>query len=364
MRFILFSTVLILTAAQAVFAAGDIDMNAQQIKALGIETAILPKAGNGELAGMPAQVVIPANQLLVVSAPLPAMVEQTLAGVGDHVRKGQLLARLQSPALAEMQRGYLQASTQEKLAHDNFTRDEQLWKEGIIAESRYRATLSQLTEAAAALAEKRQMLMLAGMNDNAITQLQNGGNLGSLLPVVSPIAGVIMEKWVGAGQRVESAAPLFNVAKLNPLGLEIQAPLASTLNVREGAEVSIPAYGAKGKITAIGHGLSDSNQTVLMRALISKGTEKLRPGQHVDVSIATTSGKGKQWSVPNAAIARVGEQSVIFVETPGGFRSETVNILHEGVQQTVVSGNFSGKEKIAVRGVTSLKAKLMGVGAE
>jgi membrane fusion protein, heavy metal efflux system len=362
MRITLVSLVLILFSATSAFAADDLELSAKQIQALGISTAPLPAQSSGVLAGIPAQVVIPGNQLYIVSTPLPAMVEQTLVGIGDRVHKGQLLARLQSPALAEAQRGYLQASTQEQLAKGNFARDEQLWQDGIIAESRYRSAQSLFIEASAALAEKRQMLVLAGLSKDAIARLQSGENLNSLLLITSPIDGVILEKSAGAGQRLDSATPLFNVARLQPLGLEIQAPLMFTQDLRVGAAVSIPAFAAQGKITAIGQSLSGGNQTILLRALINKGTQNLRPGQHVEVSIATAALKSAQWNVPNAAIARVAGKSMIFVETTNGFQATPVTVLHEGAQQTLISGKLGGKEKIVVSGVAVLKARLMGIG--
>lgn len=343
-------------------AAGDLALTPKQTQSLGISTAPLPSKSTGEIAGVPAQVIIPGNQLFTVSTPLPAMIEQILVGVGDRVRKGERLARLQSPALAEAQSGLLQAATQEQLAKDNLTRDEQLWKEGIIAESRYRSARSKYIEASAALSEKKQMLLLAGMSANAIARLQSGEKLNSLLEISSPIDGVILEKTASAGQRLDSAAPLFKVAKLEPLGLEIQAPLASTHKLKIGAVVSIPSYGAKGKLTAIGQSLSDSNQTVMLRATINQGTQNLRPGQHVDVSIATSAETGAQWNIPNGALARIEGKIVIFIETPGGFRAEAVTVLHEGAQDTLITGTLYGNERIAVRGVSALKAKLMGIG--
>ena len=351
-----------MSIAQAALAGDDLALNAKQIQDLGIVTAALPAQQQGELAGMPAQVIIPGNQLFIISTPLPAMVEQTMVGVGDAVKKGQLLARLQSPALAEAQRGLLQASTQAQLANDNLARDEQLWKEGIIAESRYRATRSQYVEASAALAERRQMLRLSGMSDGAITQLQSGNNLNSLLAVASPIDGVVLEKSASAGQRLDAAVPLFKVARLEPLGLEIQVPLASTRGLKVGAAVSVPAYGATGKLTAIGHGLSGGNQTILLRALIQQGAENLRPGQFVEASIATTSDSGAQWSVPNGALARVEGRTLVFVETAKGFHAEAVTLLHEGAQHSVITGKLKGDEKIVVHGVSALKASLMGIG--
>lgn len=356
-----FST-LLMWVSNSSLAAEELALSQKQIQTLGIATSTINASQPGVIAGMPAQVVIPGNQMFIVSTPLPAMVEQTLVGVGDHVAKGQALARLQSPALAEAQRGLLQASTQERLAKDNLVRDEQLWKDGIISESRYRTARSQYTEAAAVLAERRQMLRLSGMSANAITQLESGSNLNSLLVIASPIEGVVLEKSVSAGQRLEAAMPLFKVAKLLPLALEIQAPLASTQGIKIGAEVTVPGSDAKGKISAIGQSLSNSNQTVLIRALIHQGSQSLRPGQFVEASIATSAKGAVQWNIPNSALARVEGRSVVFVETAKGFRAEQVSILHEGDQNSLVSGKFTGSEKIAIRGISALKAMLMGIG--
>ena len=362
MKAIYFYLFFALYVHQSAFAADEITLSASQKQTLGITSAALPPKQRGELSGMPAQVVVPGNQLFTISTPLAAMVEQTLAGIGDAVTKGQVLATLQSPALAEAQRGLLQASTQSQLAKENLARDEKLWQDGIISESRYRATQSQYREASAALAERKQMLKLSGMSDNAVTQLQSGNNLNSLLQLISPIDGVILEKNVSSGQRLDAAVSLFKVAKLDPLALEIQVPLSSTLGLEVGAAVSVPAYAATGKLTAIGRSLSGGNQTILLRALIHKGAEALRPGQFVEASIATKADDGSQWSVPNNALARINGKTYIFVETAKGFRNAIVSVRYEGAQNSLVSGKFKGDEKIAVQGVSALKAQMMGIG--
>jgi len=282
--------------------------------------------------------------------------------VGDSVKKGQLLATLQSPALAEAQRGLVQASTQSQLAKENLARDEQLWKEGIIAESRLRATQSQSREANAVLAERKQMLKLSGMSDSAIALLQSGGNLNSLLSITSPIAGVILEKTAIAGQRLEAAMPMYKVAKLDPLALEIQASLANIQGLKIGATVTVPDQGASGKLTAIGRSLSGGNQTIMLRAMIFKGTELLRPGQFVEVNIETSTSSDSKWSVPNAALARVENKTLLFVETAKGYRAVTVTVLQEGAQSALVAGKLVGDEKIAVKGASALKAQMMGIG--
>lgn len=344
------------------WAGGEVAFDAKQIQASGIATAALPAKRAGEVSGLPAQVVIPANQLVVVSTPLSAMVEQTLADVGDSVRKGQPLARLQSPALAEAQRGLVQAGVQQQLAQENLARDEALWKDGIIAESRYRATRAQLLEARATLSERRQALRLAGLPEAAISRLQAGTMPDSLLTMAAPIDGVVLEKSAAAGQRLDAAAPMFKLAKLVPLALEIQAPLAQTQGLRAGAAVSIPAHAASGRLLAIGHSLGGANQSILLRALVEQGAENLRAGQFVEVSVALDQGGEARREVPNAAIARIGGKVMVFVRSAKGFRAQEVEILHEGAQHSVIRDVFKGDEQIAVRGVSTLKSALMGIG--
>jgi membrane fusion protein, heavy metal efflux system len=356
---------LLLTLSPCLFAAeNSIVLSPAQIQTLGISTAALPNKNSGEVSGLPAQVVVPGNQLFVISTAMPALVEQTLVGVGDSVKKGQVLARLQSPAFAEAQRGYVQASVQAQLAKENLSRDVALFKDGIIAESRYRATRGAALEAGAAFTERRQLLRLSGMSDAGLAQLQAGNNLSSSLDIVSPITGVILEKSASAGQRLDAAVPLFKVAKISPLAVEIQAPVAMTLGLKVGAAISVPAFNASGKLTGIGRGLSGTNQSVLLRGSITQGVENLRPNQFVEVSIATHSSAQAQWDVPNSAIARVNGKTLVFVSTAPGFQAVAVTLLNEGANSSVITGELKGDEKLAVRGVSALKASLLGIGAQ
>ena len=364
-RLVLFALLATLVSAP-LRAAEEVPVSAAQLKSLGIETAPLAAQRAGELPGLPAQVVVPNNQLHVLSAPIPVLVERMLATAGEHVKKGQVLARLQGPAVVEMQRAYLQAASQLRLSKDNLARDEKLFEEGIIAESRYRATRSQHAELAAAYTERRQVLRLAGMSEAAIGRLQSGSGLGSAIDIVSPVEGVVLEQMANPGQRLEAAAPIFKVAKLDPLWLDIQLPIARRDTVTEGDRVTLSIQQAEGKVLTVGHGVGGS-QTVLVRAEITRGAERLHPGQYVEatvVSVARNGGSNGLWSVSNHALARLQGRVLIFVQTAKGFRAVPVGLIAEGAQTSTVRGELKGDERIAVSGVSALKAALMGIGGE
>lgn len=361
MQLIRIFLVMSLCWVEVVAAANEIPMTARQSQALGIETVALAVSSSAAGNGMPSQVVIPNQQIRVVSAPLSGMVESVAVAVNQAVRKGQSLARLQSPGLAELQRDFLQSALQSQLAQNSLSRDEKLFKDGIVAESRYLATRSSAMTAAATASEKRQALRLAGMGDAAIQKLQSGQTIGSALEVTAPIDGVVMEQMLAPGQRVEAAAPLFMVARLAPLWLEIQVPLSQVGALQPGASVRVPTAPASGKVISIGRAVSEANQTVMVRAEMNEGAGNLRPGQYVEAVVGSAPGV-KQWVVPNAALVRAENKAYVFVQTPAGYRPQLVQVLGQTPAAITISGELRGDERVASKGTVALKAAWQGLG--
>lgn len=353
---------LFVASATTSHAGDQIAVTAKQQQSLGIETAPLAgQKGAGDLS-VPGRVVIPNGQIQAVSTPLAGLVQRMLVTTNDAVKKSQLMATVSSPMLLEAQRDYLQAATQVQLAQSSVKRDEQLFKEGIIAEGRYLAARSNHVQAAASFAEKRRALQLYGMSDSALARL-SAGALSSNLEITAPFDGAVLEQMVTVGQRAEAATPLYKVAKLEPLWLELQLPVAMADRVAPGAAITIPAYQAAGKLVSIGRNVNPANQTVMARAEIGAGAKNLKAGQFVEANVAARQDtSATHWRIPTTALVRQQQKAYVFVRTPGGFRPQEVSVLGESADGVAISGNLQGNETIAVKGVASLKASWMGLG--
>jgi len=349
-----------MSAAIAAEAPDPIRIDARQQQSIGVETAVLAGSGDGARRSLPAQVVVPNAQMRVVAAPLAGLVQTMAVAPNDAVKQGQLLARLQSPMLVEAQRAFLQAATQAQLAQAGFKRDEQLFKEGIIAEGRYLASKANHAQAAAALAEQRQVLRLYGMGEGAINALQSGRGMSGTLDIVAPISGVVLEQMASPGQRAEASAPLYKLAQLSPLWLEMQATPAAAVGIAPGVAVSVGA--ASGKVLSVGRHLDPGSQTVTIRAEITKGAETLRAGQYVEAQLAGGVGGAKQWRVPTAALVRHQGKTYVFVQVKEGFIAAEVKLLGEAPTVSTIAGSLRGDERIAVKGIAALKAIWTGVG--
>lgn len=367
MRLLLIPLLLIASAASAAEPATKtptFPITAQQAKALGIETQALAATGAGLAGGLPAQVLVPNEQLRVVAAPLAGLVTQLEVAPGQAVKKGQLLARLASPALLGVERDYLQAAQQAQLAAQAAKRDEQLFSEGIIAESRHQTTRSNYQQAAVALAARREELLLAGVSGAGLSALQKNRGLPSELLINAPIDGIILEQSAQPGQRVEAAAPLFKIGKLSPLWIEIQTPAALAAQLRTGLPVRIASAGASGKIISIGRQISAGNQTVIVRARLDSDIDKLSPGQMVEAAIDVPA-DDKTFRVAQSAVIRVDSKSFVFVAETDGFRPLPVTVSgHAGEQVLLQSPELKPDTLIAVRGLASLKSAWLGAKAE
>ena len=328
-----------------------------QLKALGIETAIAGEMAGGRNGHYPAQVRVPNEQMRVVAAPVGGMVDMLAVAPGASVRRGQVVAHLASPQALELQRDALQASSQAGLLQQNLKRDEQLFAEGLIAESRLQSTRAASAQAGAQASERRQGLALAGAAP---------GKLGGKLALTAPIDGIVLEQGVQLGQRVETSALIYRIAKLSPLWLEIQAPLDIAATLREGSPVKVANSEVTGKLIAIGRAVETASQTVLLRAEVGKGADTLRPGQVIEVEIAGPA--GQQQRLPASALARNEGKTFAFVQTSSDakgviFEARPVGIVSQGGDSVTVDGIKAG-EKVAIKGVSGLKAMLTGVGKQ
>ena len=362
MRPLLISLFLIATSpfgaqsAEANLAFPTVKMTALQAKTLGVETQALMAAGAGLDDGLPALVQVPNEQLHVVAAPLAGLIVALGVAPGQHVKKGQLLARLASPSLLAAERDYLQAAQQAQLAAQAARRDEQLFSEGIIAESRYQRSRSAYQQAAVALDARRQELRLAGVSDSALSTLQKTQRLPAEIKILSPIDGVVLEQGTQVGQRVEAASPIFKIGQTSPLWLDIQVPATLAAQLHEGLSVLVPAVAGSGKVINIGHQINPASQTINVRARLDTGTRKLVPGQMVEAMLSIPS-DSTAFRVALSSVVYVEGKAYVFVAEADGFRPLAVKATPQADQRVLLESTaLTPNTSIVVKGLAALKS--------
>ena len=351
------------TAQAAEVALADVVMTKTQQQSLGVTVSPVGKNTMLNSRRFPAEIVVPVSQVRVVSAPQSGLLDQLYVAAGQDVKKGQVIAHVSSPEILGLQKDYLFALTQKKLATKSLARDAELFKDGIIPQRRYLETESTHAEASASFEQSKQALRLAGMGEAAINKISPSAGMNSGISLTAPIEGQVLEQLVTTGQRVDMATPLYRIAKLNPLWLEIHAPLEGLPFVKIGMPVQIPKLQASGKLIAVIRNVNKADQTLHLRAEITQGTDKLSPGQMVEAEISLGA-QAQHFSVPKSALARQGTEALVFVQTKTGFRPVTVKVISEQGDEAVVDAAFKGDEKIAVSGISAIKGTWLSLGGE
>jgi membrane fusion protein, heavy metal efflux system len=335
-----------ITLASSPIHAGEsvLVLKPAQVKALGLR--VQPASASGvAMARFPATIVVPSGQQRVVSAPLPGLIEMIHASAGDFVKQGQVLATMRSAQAQELARDVMTTGSQASLALTGASRDEQLFKEGLIPLSRLEASRAQARQAQAMQQERGRALAQAGASAD-----------GSSITLRSPISGVILGRPIVVGQRVEQSAAMFHIATLSPLWLEMQMPTAEAASVQLGDAVRIVGSLAAGQVIAVGHTVDAASQSVLVRAEIRPPLTNLRVGQAVEAQLERAVTGLAQ--VPASAVVEDAGKRIVFIEaSEGQYRRASVEPVSSAGGTSTVRGLAPGS-KVVVQGTAALKSLL------
>ncbi|MDO9711847.1 efflux RND transporter periplasmic adaptor subunit [Paracraurococcus lichenis] len=338
-----------------------IRMDERRARAAGIDvTRVQAEAGTTQTM-LPGTVIVPPQQLRIVAAPAAGLVEAVLVAPNEPVRAGQPLARLRSTDLLEAQRTYLQALSGEALARQRLSRDEQMFRERIIAERRLLTTRAEADFARTTLQEREQMLALLGMAEADIATLKSSRRMAAALTVTAPEDGVVLETRTSAGERVAASAPLFSIARLTPLWVNLQVPLPQAMVIEPGTRMSVPGTQAQGEVVRLGRSVDPATQSVTAVVEVTDGAGSLRPGQVVTAAVALRPNGTPQWRVPAGAVVRHAGKSWVFVKAQDGFRAKPVTVIAETASDSSIRAGLAPDDQVAMRGILTLLAELTDV---
>lgn len=215
----------------------------------------------------------------------PVRIEKLFAEVGDHVKEGQLLVKMDANNLK-------QAKVQLENQEVEFNRIDELYKVGGASKSAWDAQKTQLD-----------------ISRESFNNLQENTQL------VSPISGIITARNYDNGDMYSGGDPIFTVEQIRPVKLFVNVSESYFTYVKKGNEVDIKldVYGDevfKGKVSLVYPTIDAATRTFPVEIKIANADERVRPGMfaratmnfgtrnHVvapDQSIVKQSGSGDRY---------------------------------------------------------------------
>ena len=271
-----------------------------------------------------------------ISAWVGGRVDRLLVkSVGSTVHKGTLVAEIYSVDMYNAEVQYLVAYKTIKILNSSVS-----------------VTFPINTQMS--LADAHERLRQLGFREEQFEQLQKSTKPLVRVPLYSPFSGVVTEKLAQEGQYVNVGDPLFSVADLSQIWVELEVFEGDFPLVKVGQDViirsrSYPEEPFRGKVKMVYPFLDAKTRTVKLRVEIPNPGLKLKPEMYVQGTISVRL--ADSLVIPVGAVMDTGTRQVVWVESgPGVFVPRDVKAgVRSGTEVQILSGLKAG-EKVAATG--------------
>ena len=270
------------------------------------------------------------------------------ARLGDNVKKGQLLFRVQSPDVSTAFDAYLKAVNDEQLANKADLRAEDLYKHGAISQAMVEQADDAEHDAKADLDAAEEQLKILGVDKV---------HPSSVVDVHAPISGVIINQTItnaaAAGVSLTGSATAFTIADLTEVWIlcDVYENDIPKLQLGQEALIKLNAYPdrpVKGHISDIGPVLDPQLRTAKVRIQVSNpGFLKL--GMFATATF-TSRKPETHAAVPADAVLHLHDRNWVFVPAGGNqFRRAEVRAgqMLSGNRQVILSGVEPGQQVVS-----------------
>jgi len=343
-----------------------VEANAALLKLITIEE-IKPRAVADSLR-LSARVELDEKHVARIGASVTGRVTEINAELGQAVKKGELLALLNSSELGKAQSDFLKAGSQVNLRRLVVQRAERLLQSGVIAEAELQDRQAVLNEAEVDLQAARDQLRVLGMNEADLKSLSKERSIHSNSPVTSSIAGIVIERHITLGQVVQPADSLYTVAELSQLWLVAEVPEQQAQWAREGdqAQAEIPALPdleVKGNLIYVADLVNPDTRTVTVRMALANPQRLIKPQMLATLKI--TKPGSQALVTPSQAVVRDADQDYVFVQIAASrFEMRRVRLGREENGGRLVLDGLKSGERVVANGAFHLNNERLRGAAE
>ncbi len=311
-------------------ATVNIDPSRQQL--IGLATAPVSVGPVGASWRTVGRVAIDETHVHHVNVKVNGYVERIFVDfIGKPVKAGDPLFSLYSPELLSAQSEYL------------------------IARSTRAALAASGTPAAGddLVAAARQRLELWDVPDAAIRALDRTGKPQKDLLLVSPMSGVVTQKSVVHGMRVNAGDMPYEITDLSEVWVLADAYEGDLSRIRLGMPASLrltafPDRTFHGKVAFLDPLLDPKTRTAKVRLAFPNPEAELKPDMFGEVTLESAPRQGLR--VPSDAIIDSGTQKVVFVSLgEGKFQPRAVEVGQASGDQTEVLKGLTERDQVVTR---------------
>ena len=328
----------------------------EQIRTAEIEVAAVQTGAAVELV-FPATVAASPTASARIDARASGVVRSVGKTLGDYVRQGETVARIESAdaaALASQLSAARARVTELSAAYD---RERRLFEANVTARQDLEAARANLDVARSELNRSQAAVAAAGVSGD-----------GRSLAVTSPLSGRVTAAPIVLGSFVDAGEELYSV--VNPSGLQIEVALPSedASRIQPGDEAALILGDGReigARVRSVTPSLDAESRSATAVLTLTRAVPGLQPGSFLQARIRP-SGELDQSriAVPEDAVQVLEGRDVVFVRTRRGFQAREVEIGSRSAGMVTILSGLEPGQRIATANAFLLKSELEKEGAE
>ncbi len=279
------------------------------------------------------------NKLTTITARVKGRIDRLFVRQeGEHIVNGQALYSIYSEELLADQNDYLST-----LLHlDKFPGQQ--------------ATVDGLVQGG------RKKLLLWGMTESQIKNLEANRQASALLTYYSTNKGFVVNQLVNEGAYTEIGKPLFQIADLSSVWVETQVYANELQYLTEKTEASITIEGLpqkpfKAKMVFENPAIEENSKISFVRFRIDNTNNIIKPGMMARITI---NHQPKQALVIPKSSLLIGRMTMVWIEVmPGMFESRTVETGIENKTLVEIISGLKEGERVVISGAYLLNSEFI-----
>ncbi len=346
---------------------GHVKLSEEALKTLNLQTEVVEQRPISSEIKTTAIIEPNRNRIAHVSPRISGRVVDVKAVLGDSVKKGMILAELDSIELGQTKAEYLESKANLEVARANYSRESRLFKKQITSEKDYLYAKAEFIRSESALNTAVETLRLLGLTNKEISSLkwQGKDKPTSNFPLIAPFTGTVVEQHIVLGEFIKPEDLPYTIADLSHLWIQLDIYEKDLRWIENGKSVDInvnayPEEHFEGKVTYISDILDESTRTAKARVEILNTDGKLKPGMFATATVSIPSSDNKEVVVvSSSAIQQIEGETTVFVqESEDSFVMRGVSLGQETGDYIQVLQGLDPGDKVVTQGAFDLKSIL------
>lgn len=338
--------------------------SAETVRRAGLEFVAVERKPISQTVTCNAQLGYDLNRFARLSTRAPGILSEVRADLGSTLRRGDVLAVVDSAEFAQTKADYLQAVASLHLSEQGRDRERELHE-------RSGTPMKDLLEAEARLVSSQMDLQKAslrlrtlGWDDARVRGLEQSKDLSSLLELIAPFDGLVVERSAVVGESVDTTQALFAVADTSRMWAMLDLNPSDAVLLAVGQPVQVDIDGLihpvpEARITWVSTELDARTRTLRARAEVDNASGVMRANMFAHAKVRVLE-EQPLLTVPKPALQWDGCCNIVFVrKSELEFEPRKVALGYETRDFVEIRGGVAEGETVVTTGSYLLKTEIM-----